>query len=284
MALNPGSLNRLTIGRQTDNGLYLHDTEENEVLLPNRYVPESEAEGWAIGAEVDVFVYLDSEDRLVATTDRPKIMVGELAALEVVSTTPIGAFMDWGLPKDLLVPFKNQVVPMKKGERHMVALYVDNTTGRLVGTTKIGKYFSNEELTVAPKQKVSVRLAQRRDRGWRVIVDERHWAMLYDNQIFQPVEVGETYTGWISKIAEDGRIDVALQPSGYNQVQRAAAVVLELLEQNGGELPYGDKTDPEAIAQGTGLSKKVFKRAVGLLLGEKKVETGPNATRLVHEE
>lgn len=273
----------MAIARQTDNGIYLEDTEGNEVLLPNRYVPENPDEHWVIGAEVEVFIYLDSEDRLVATTERPVMMMGELAALEVVSTTPIGAFMDWGLPKDLLVPFKNQVVPMKRGERHMVALYVDNTTGRLVGTTKIGKYFSNEEVLLEPKQQVSVRLAQRRDRGWRVIVDERHWGMLYDNQVFQPVEVGGSYIGWVSKIAEDGRIDVALQPQGFNQVQRAAAVVYELLEQNGGSLPYGDKTDPEIIALATGLSKKVFKRAVGVLLGEKKVETGPDCTRIVQK-
>ncbi|MEG1036918.1 MAG: S1-like domain-containing RNA-binding protein [Mucinivorans sp.] len=281
MKINPGTINTLTIIRQSDNGLYLADTEGTEVLLPNRYIPVEATQGWAAGDTQDVFVYFDSEDRIVATTDTPKLMVGSIAALTVVGVTRIGAFMDWGLPKDLFVPFANQVVPMHTGEIHTVGAYIDNTTGRIVGSTKIGKYYNNDTISVREREQVSIFVAQRRDRGYRVVINNLNWGMLYDNQIFQPVEIGNTLTAFVTKIAEDGRIDVSLQKQGFAQVQTASDVVLELLTNNGGRLEIGDKTDPDVVQLNAGMSKKVFKRAVGFLMRQGKVKGGEHSTELI---
>lgn len=282
--INAGEINRLAITRQTDNGLYLADKEGNEVLLPNRYIPQEATEGWGVGDEIDVFIYFDSEDRLVATTDTPKIMVGGVAPLTVAGTTRFGAFMDWGLPKDLFVPLANQPFRLETGEVHMVGLYVDRTTGRLVGSTKIGKYFSNEDITVNPRDEVTIQIAQKRDRGYRVIINNAHWGMLYDNQIFKDVQIGDTMTAWVIKITEDGRIDVSLQRQGFAQVKVANDVVLDLLKESGGVLQIGDKSDPQLVQATVGMSKKVFKKAVGYLMRTGKVKAGDYTTELVDDK
>lgn len=279
--INPGLYNRLTIARQTDNGLYLVSSDGDEVLLPNRYLPTEATEGWSEGDELEVFVYFDSEDRLVATTEHPKLIVGGVAPLRVVSVTRIGAFLDWGLPKDLFVPYANQPFPLRMGEVYMVGAYLDNTTGRIVGSTKIGKYFNNDEITVAVRQKVGIQLAQRRDRGYRVIIDEKHWGMLYDSQLFRSVEIGDRLEAWVSKITEDGRIDVSLQQQGFQQVQNATDIVLGLLREHGGRLEIGDKTPPEEVQLITGMSKKVFKRAVGVLMRQGLARGGEQTTELI---
>lgn len=282
--INPGTFNTLTIARETDNGLYLVDNEGSEVLLPNRYIPTEPTPGWAIGDTKEVFIYFDSEDRIVATTETPKLTIGTVAPLRVVSVTRIGAFLDWGLPKDLFVPFANQPFPMHTGEVHMVGAYIDNTTNRIVGSTKIGKYFNNDTITVKPRQEVEIQLAQRRDRGYRVIINNLHWGMLYDNQIFRPVGIGDKFTAWILKITEDGRIDVSLQKQGFEQVQTASDVVLELLRQNGGRMAIGDKSDPQVVQLETGMSKKVFKRAVGFLMRQGLAVGGQNETTLIEKQ
>lgn len=275
--INAGVFNTLTIIRSTDNGLYLEDADGNEVLLPNRYVPEN----YVLGQEIDVFIYFDSEDRIVATTDRPKILLGEMASLQVVGVAKFGAFLDWGLPKDLFVPKSNQLNEMRVGDWCPVTMYVDQMTGRLVGTSKLGKVVSNEVITVRVRQQVEIMIAQRRDRGYRVIIDDKHWGMLYDNQIFKPVEMGERCKAFVHKIADDGRIDVSLQMQGFDQVKVASDVVLELLSQHGGVLPVGDKSAPEEVQLVSGMSKKVFKRAVGFLLRAGKVVANEFSTELI---
>lgn len=281
--INPGIINRLEIERETDNGLYLKDSEGNEVLLPKRYIPTEPTAGWAIGDSLDVFVYFDSEDRIVATVETPKLMVGAVAALTVAGTTRFGAFMDWGLSKDLFVPLANQPFPMHTGEKHMVGVYVDRTTNRLVGSTKIGKYFSNDTIEVKPRETVQIRVAQRRDRGYRVIVNEMHWGMLYDNQIFTPIEIGDVMTAYVLKITEDGRIDVSLQRQGFEQVKVASDVVLDFLKENGGRIEIGDKTAPEIVQAQIGMSKKVFKKSVGHLMREGLVRAGAESTELIEK-
>jgi len=278
--INSGIINQLAIARETENGLYLTDGDGNEVLLPNRYVPES----FETGDPMEVFVYHDSEDRMVATTETPKIMAGGLAVLEVVGTTRFGAFLDWGLPKDLFVPKNNMFDPMQVGEKHAVTLYVDNVSGRLVGTAKIGRMVNNEVIGIKYKEEVHILLAQRRDRGFRVIINGKHWGMLYDNQIFTPMEIGDTATAYVHKIAEDGRIDVSLQQQGFDQVKVAADVILEMLKENQGRLELGDKTDPEKVRLETGMSKKVFKRAIGFLMRAGVVVSGDESTELVVKE
>lgn len=275
--INPGVINTLTIVRETDNGLYLEDEERNEVLLPNRYIPEN----YTIGDNIDVFVYFDSEDRIVATTDRPKIMVGQIEALEVVGMAGFGAFLDWGLPKDLLVPKSNQQVEMVYGGRYPVMAYIDNVSGRIVATSKLHRFVSNENITVHPKQEVEILLAQRRDRGFRVIIDSKHWGMLYDNQIYTPMRIGDRAKAWVYKIAEDGRIDVSLQQQGLDQVIVATDALMELVRSYGGVLPFGDRSTPDEIQAATGMSKKVFKRAAGYLMRQGTLIVGDHSCELV---
>lgn len=275
--INPGLINTLTIIRETDNGLYLEDSQQNEVLLPNRYIPEN----YNIGDSIDVFVYFDSEDRIVATTDTPKIMIGQIEALEVVGMAGFGAFLDWGLPKDILVPKSNQAVEMIYGNRYPVMAYIDNVSGRIVATSKLNRFVNNEVITVRPKEQVDILLAQRRDRGFRVIINGKHWGMLYDNQIYSPMRVGDKAKAWVYKIAEDGRIDVALQQQGLDQVVVATDAILELINSYGGVLPFGDKSTPEEIQAATGMSKKVFKRAVGYMMRQGNVIVGDFTCELV---
>ncbi len=271
--MNIGKINTLEIARQTPQGLYLIDSSsEEEVLLPNRYIPEEETEGWEIGSSIDVFLYMDSEDRMVATTETPKLMVGEVALLEVAAATRIGAFMDWGLPKDLLVPHANQLHPLVEGEKAMVYAYEDMATGRIVGATKINKYFNNDNLTIRVGDKVSITVAQRREIGFRVVVNGLHWGMIYDSQIFSEVKLGDKTEGWVTRITEENRVDISLQQRGFDQVKVAADALIQLLEEQGGEIEVGDKSEAVDIQLYTGLSKKGFKRAVGYLMAAGKVE------------
>ncbi len=275
-----GQINSLEIARQTPQGIYLVDEEENDVLLPNRYVPEGETDGWQIGEKVDVFLYMDSEDRLIATTETPAMQVGEVALLKVVAATRIGAFMDWGLPKDLLVPHANQLRPLANGEHVMVYAYLDNTTNRIVGTTKLNKYFDNETIEVSVGEKVSIVVAQRRDIGYRVVINNRHWGMIYDSQIFSEVSLGDKLDGWITKITDEHRIDVSLQQRGFDQVKVAADALLQLIVEQGGEIEVGDKSEAADIQLYTGISKKGFKRAVGYLMAAGKVTAGEYSVTL----
>lgn len=273
--MNIGKINTLEIARQTPQGLYLVDnTSEEEVLLPNRYIPEEETAGWEIGSSIDVFLYMDSEDRMVATTEAPLLMVGEVAYLKVAAATRIGAFMDWGLPKDLLVPHANQLRPLVEGEKVMIYAYEDLTTGRIVGTTKLNKYFNNDKLTIKVGERVDIVVAQRRDIGFRVVVNGQHWGMIYDSQIFSEVRLGDKLEGWVTKITEENRVDISLQQRGFDQVKVAAESLLKLLVEQEGEIEVGDKSEAADIQLYTGLSKKGFKRAVGYLMAAGKVEAG----------
>jgi len=262
--------NRLTIARETDNGLYLTDEEGREVLLPKRYMPEN----YTVGDPMEVFVYTDSEDRPVATTERPKVVEGGIAALQAVGFNYHGTFVDWGLPKDLFVPKRNQQAPMMVGEWYAVALYVDNVTGRPVGTTKLATRVNNDEITVRPKEEVDILIAVRKPKGYRVVINDRHWGMLYDNQIFTDVKLGMRMKGYVRKIAEDHRIDISLQQEGFDQVKIAADEILKMIDEAGGVLSVGDKSDPEEVRLTTGMSKKTFKRAVGYLMSHGVVEGG----------
>ena len=266
--LTAGKIQTLHLTRFSDNGAYLMDEEMNEVLLPNRYVTEQMEEGDSI----EVFIYHDSEDRLVASTEYPFAVVGDIAALEVVGTTPYGAFLDWGLPKDLFLPRANQLHKVASGDVCIVALYTDNVTGRIVATEKLNKFVSNDEITVVPGEEVKIIVARRNDNGYRVVVNGRHWGMIYFNQIFKEIEIGDTLTGFIQKITEDKRIDISLQRPGYDGVKESAGKLISLMERQGGVLALCDNSSPEEISEHTQMSKKVFKRAVGYLLKTGSIE------------
>ena len=272
-----GHIQTLKVNRISDYGLYLIDDEEQEVLLPNRYVSLDNK----VGDEIEVFVYHDSEDRLVATTDRPLITEGKAAYLKVVDKNIHGAFLDWGLAgKDLFLPNRNQQGGVLAGKSYIVWLYVDNITGRCVATMKLKPFIDNDIITVKPRQKVDILIASESPIGYRAIIDSRHWGMLYKNQIFKSVKVGDRLEGYIRRITDDNRIDLTLRQEGYDGVANSAEDLLKLIKENGGELPIGDNSSPEKVHALTQMSKKVFKRAVGILLKRGDIATDGESIKL----
>lgn len=272
-----GHIQTLKVNRISDFGLYLIDDEEQEVLLPNRYVSLENK----VGDEIEVFVYHDSEDRLVATTDRPLITEGKAAFLKVVDKNIHGAFLDWGLAgKDLFLPNRNQQGGVLAGRSYIVWLYVDNITGRCVATMKLKPFVDNDIITVKPRQKVDILIASESPIGYRAIIDSRHWGMLYKNQIFKPVKVGDRLEGFVRRITDDNRIDLTLRQEGYDGVANSAEDLLALIKENGGELPIGDNSSPEKVHALTQMSKKVFKRTVGILLKRGSITTDGESIKL----
>lgn len=261
--LRAGRIQKLTVSRISDYGLYLADEEQNEVLLPNRYISLTDKPG----DEKEVFLYHDSEDRLVATTETPLLRVGEAGYLRVVDKTAHGAFLDWGLyGKDLFLPNRNQQGGIIAGRSYIVYLYEDSVTGRCVATCKLKSFINNDSITVAPRQEVDLLVASECPIGYRVIINNRHWGMLYRNQLFRPIAVGDRTKGYVRKLTEDNRIDVSLQQEGFAQVKDSAEVLLQLVRDNGGFLPLNDDSAPEEVNRLTQTSKKVFKRSLGMLL------------------
>ncbi|MBR6545021.1 MAG: hypothetical protein IKT66_06365 [Alistipes sp.] len=267
--MRTGEMQILKVGRISDFGLYLVDDEGAEVLLPNRFTRLDMKEG----DEVEVFVYHDSEDRLVASTEKPLIKAGEVAALKVVDKSIHGAFLDWGLSgKHLFLPNRNQQGGVVAGQLTVVYMYIDERTGRCVATNKIKPFILNEEpLTVKVGDEVDVLVAFETPIGFRVVIDNRHWGMIYKNQLFRPIRVGDRSRGWVRKITEDFRIDVSLQQQGLAEVETQVVKLEEMLKAHGGVLGVNDKSDPQDVARLTGMSKKVFKRALGMLLKQGKV-------------
>jgi predicted RNA-binding protein (virulence factor B family) len=267
--MRTGEIQTLKVSRISDYGLFLIDDEGAEVLLPNRFTRLD----MKVGDEVSVFVYHDSEDRLVASTETPLIKAGEVAALKVVDKSIHGAFLDWGLSgKHLFLPNRNQHGGVIAGQKTVVYMYIDERTGRCVATNKIKPFVYNEyPLTVKVGDEVDILVASEMPMGFRVVIDNRHWAMLYKNQLFSPVHIGDRKRGWVRNITEDLRIDVSLQQTGLAEVETAVVKLAKMLEEHGGVLPINDRSEPQEVARITGMSKKVFKRALGMLLKQGKV-------------
>lgn len=267
--MKTGQIQTLEVSRISDFGLYLKDEEGVEVLLPNRFTRLDMKEG----DTVEVFVYHDSEDRLVASTEKPLIKVGEVAALKVVDKSIHGAFLDWGLSgKHLFLPNRNQQGSVIAGQKTVVYMYVDDRTGRCVATNKIKPFIYNDDpLTVKVGDEVSVLVAFETPIGYRVVINNRHWAMIYKNQLFRPIRVGDSCRGWVRKITEDMRIDVSLQQQGLAEVETSVVKLEQMLKEHVGVLGVNDKSEPQDVARLTGMSKKVFKRALGMLLKQGKV-------------
>ena len=270
--LKAGRNYTLTVSRISEFGLYLQDEEGQEVLLPNRYTSLTDQ----VGDQKEVFVYHDSEDRLVATTETPTIRVGEVAYLKVVDKTVHGAFLDWGLHgKDLFLPNRNQQGGIFAGHSYVVYAYEDSITGRCVATNKLKSFIDNLDITVKVRDEVDIVVASESAIGFR------DWGMIYRNQLFRRVEIGDRLKGYVSRITDDNRIDISLQQQGYRQVQDSAATLRELLNANGGFLPLNDNSDPQEVARMTQMSKKVFKRSVGMLLKSREVEMTDEGIKLV---
>ena len=261
--LRAGYTQTLTVSRISDYGLFLADEQGEEVLLPNRYVSLENR----VGDPIEVFVYHDSENRLVATTETPLLRAGEAGYLKVVDKNLHGAFLDWGLfGKDLFLPNRNQQGGVLTGHSYIVYLYEDNVTGRCVATMKLKQFIDNDEITVRTGQQVEILVASESPIGYRVIVGNRHWGMIYKNQVFRPIAPGDRTTAWVHRITEDNRIDLTLRQQGYAEVRTGADELLSLLRSEGGFLPLCDESSPDQIAARTAMSKKMFKRSLGVLL------------------
>lgn len=266
--LNIGEYHTLTIDRETEPGLFLTNEEGDEVLLPNKYIPET----WEIGGEIEVFVYLDHEERPVATTLNPLVKLDEFAFLKCVEVNEFGAFLDWGLEKHLFVPFKEQAYPMKKDGRYLIFCYLDEETNRLVASSKVHAFLDNSELTVEPFEEVDLIISNKSDLGYNVIINEIHQGLLYNDEIFQPINVGDHLKGFIKKTRPDGKIDVMLQRPGYRSIEPNAQRILDELAANQGHLKLTDKSDPAQIQNMLEMSKKSFKRAAGNLYKQRKID------------
>ena len=272
-----GKYNRLPIVKEVEFGLYLDGGEKGEVLLPRRYMPGS----FEIGDELEVFVYLDSEQRPVATTQKPYVTVGEFACLRVAWVNRYGAFLDWGLMKDLLVPFREQKATMEVDKVYPVYVYWDELSQRIVASAKLDKFLKTENIDCQPNEEVDLLIVQKTDLGYKAIVNNHHWGMLFHNQVFRPLERGDRMKGYIKEIRPDGKIDLQLEPSGYDKIEPLAERILSALEENGGYLPLSDKSPADAIARQFGCSKKSYKQAIGALFRERKVLISPDGISLI---
>ncbi|MCR8667901.1 S1-like domain-containing RNA-binding protein [Aestuariibaculum sp. M13] len=275
--INIGQVNTLEILRETDHGIYLVDEENNEVLVPNRYVPET----FKIWDKLDVFVYLDNEERPVATTDMPYIKLGEFALLRCSQVNDFGAFLDWGLVKELFCPFKEQAFKMKPKGWYLVHCYMDEKTERLVASSKTNRFLSNKELTVKQFDEVDLIVSHPSEIGMNVIVNKKHTGLIYNDQIFTELSVGDKLKGVVKKIRPGNKLDISLGQIGYRNIEPNAERILKELEDNGGYLDLTDKSNPEDIKDLLQMSKKNFKKAVGSLYKDKKIEIKPDGIYLV---
>ncbi len=275
--LKLGQLNTLKASRQTDNGIYLIDDESDEVLLPNKYVPDE----LEIDDKIEVFLYKDSEDLIIATTLLPKVMLNGYAPLEAKAVGTFGAFFDWGLEKDLLVPYRLQAKHIEEGKAYVVYLFLDEVSQRLVGSTKINNTFKKEPQDLQIGDKVSLLPYALSEIGISVIVNNSYQGMLFSNEIFEKVKIGKALNGYVKNIRADNKIDVSLNRSGYIAVDDNVQKLYDALVDNGGELNLTDKSAPAEIVDQLGMSKKIFKKAVGALYKQRKLEIGETSIKLV---
>jgi uncharacterized protein len=276
--INVGNYNTLKVLRYTDFGVYLDDGAEG-ILLPKRYVPEDVK----AGDELKVFIYHDSEDRLIATTLQPKGVVGEIVLLNCVATTRQGAFLDWGLMKDIFVPKSQQVLDMYPEKKYLVRIYIDEQTGRIAASEKIEQYLSNEFLTVKELEVVNLVVYRKTEIGYMMVINNQHLGLLHNNEVFRNMSVGDAMQGFIKKIYPDNKIDVVVGKPGYNKVEDETEKILRLLHENNGYLPYHDKSDPEEIYSFFGMSKKTFKMTTGNLYKNRKIVFTQTGIKLAGE-
>ena len=272
-----GQFNTLTINRDTQVGLFLTDGKE-DVLLPNKYVPKV----FEIGEEITVFVYLDHEERPVATTLVPYIFLNEFALLRVNYVNQVGAFMDWGMEKDILVPFKEQARPMEKGKRYLVYLYMDEKTNRLVASSKTNQFLNNENVTLEKNEEVDLIISHITEIGINVIINQQHKGLVYKDEVYDDsIRTGDKMKGYIKTIRPDGKIDVSLRIQGFESIEPNSEIILNELRASRGFLRLNDNSNPEDIKTVLKMSKKTFKKAIGLLYKEKLIEIKDDGIHLV---
>lgn len=276
--VNVGDYNTLKVVRAADFGLYLDDGAEG-ILLPKRFVPADAK----IGDDISVFIYHDSEGRLIATTQHPKGVVGDIVKMKAVTVTNQGAFLDWGLMKDIFVPKSKQLSGMRAGAEYLVKIYIDEQTGRVAATEKIEPFLSNENLTVKEKEVVDLTIYRRTDIGYLVIINNKHTGVLHFNEIYQSIGAGDKLKGFIKTIRPDNKIDVAAGTPGFERIEGSAEKIVRLLHENNNYLPYNDKSEPDEIYSFFGMSKKAFKMAVGTLYKQQKITLTKTGIKLIEE-
>lgn len=273
-----GQYNTLPILKLVDFGLYLDGGDGLEILMPKRYMPADPK----VGTELRVFVYQDAEARLIATNEHPYATVGQFANLRINSVNQTGAFADWGTSKELLIPHREQAVSMEEGHRYIVYIYIDQISGRIAGSSKLDKYLGNIPPKYEEGEEVEALIWKRTPLGFKVIINNQHAGLIYQNQIFQEVHIGERLRAWVKSIRDDDKIDLSLQPMGYRQmIDPAESAVLRGLHLHGGFLPLTDHSSPELIAVELKLSKKAFKKAVGALYKAHRIELRPDGIQLI---
>ncbi|MCK5675548.1 MAG: GntR family transcriptional regulator [Verrucomicrobia bacterium] len=272
-----GKMNTLQVLRSSDFGLFLDGGKLGDVLLPNRYVSGN----LKPGDNVEVFVMLDSEDRLTATTQKPYAMVDEFANLRVVSVTGIGAFLEWGMPKDLLVPFREQKIKMCEGQSYMVRIYLDHASNRLAASSKLDKFLDKTVVAYEATEKVDLLICAKTDLGYKAIINGAHWGVIFHNEVFQSLERGQRMEGFIKQVRDDGKIDLCLHKPGYEKVTDLTEVILNHIKQQGGFMPITGKSSPGEIHALFGVSKKTYKQAIGALYKKRLIEFTDNGTKLV---
>ncbi|MBN1927791.1 MAG: GntR family transcriptional regulator [Prolixibacteraceae bacterium] len=275
-----GKVSNLEIVKFTEQGAYLDGGPYGEILLPKRYVTGEQT----IGELIDVFVHFDSDDRIVATTVFPYAMVGEFAFLEVVDVTPIGAFLDWGLPKNLFVPYAGQKEKMAKGKRYIVSIYVDEKNGRIAATSKINKFLNKETTDLKPGDEVDLLISGQTEIGFSAIVNNAFSGILYFNEVFKSMKIGDKVKGYIKKVRDDGKIDLSLEKFGYRKVEPVLDEIIHKMKAGGGVLNLSDKSTSEDIKNELGISKKTFKKAIGALYRQKLIRINEDSIILTGNE
>ena len=277
--LNIGKHQLLTAEKETEFGFYLSDGRNHRetVLLPKKFAPA----GFKEGDELEVFLSLDSEDRPVATTQKPKAEVGTLAVLRVKETTKIGAFLDWGLDKDLLLPFREQPQRVEAGRSYLVRLYIAEKTGRIVASRRLSRFYTGDVRELVPNQEVKFTVWDKARLGWRVIIDDKYIGIIYDNELFRAVKPGDRFTGFVHCIREEeNRADIRFRPDGFDGVAAGKPAILDALEDAGGFLPLNSKSSVEEIQASFSFSKRVFKQLIGMLYKERKIVITDDGIRL----
>lgn len=258
-----GRYNSLQVVKHTNFGLYLDGGADGEILLPNRYIPKdipSEDEDW-----LNVFIYLDSEDKLLATTEKPKVQVGEFASLKVLEVNSIGVFLDWGLPKDLLLPYSEEKRTLQAGDYCVVHVYLDKHTRRITATARLDRYLDKTPASYSVGQEVDLLVAEATDMGFKAIINNKHWGLIHKNEVFKFMRAGKQEKGFVKDVRSDGNISLSLQPVGEQAASSLNTKILSKLRENNGTLPVSDKSDPQVISNLFGVSKGNFKKAIGAL-------------------
>jgi predicted RNA-binding protein (virulence factor B family) len=274
---NIGERATLTILRNSSPGLFLDSEGElGEILLPGREIPKDSS----IGSSLDVFLYRDSEDRPVATLQTPKVMPGEFAYLECIEVTPIGSFLDWGLPKDLFIPFREQKQRLVAGDSYVVYVYVDPNTDRIVASRRLNRHLNKQAPNYRPGEEVDLLLYGKTDLGYKAIINGQHSGVLFENEVFRRLRAGEQTVGYIKQVRPDGKIDLSLTPPGRQRIDNLESRILLELERRGGSWELCDKSSPEAISKALGVSKKAFKQATGALFKKRQITISHDGIRL----